>query len=168
VKVRRSTQTDFQNIAAIHAQSWKDLYSDDLPTEFLAEQIDRNLVSSMKSTRTYWNPLADQNTGDWEIISGSDGNLSQLTIAEDSDSGDYTRLTKFKNGYSTEPFGAKSHKYPEEIFVVSGRLYDKAFDLWLEPGFYASRPPGEIHGPFIADGEVVILEMSYPSQSVPY
>ena len=50
--------------------------------------------------------------------------------------------------------------------MVSGRLYDKAFDEWLEPGVYASRPPGEVHGPFIAEGDVVILEMSYPSQSV--
>ncbi len=120
----------------------------------------------MKTTKTYWNPLAEQNSSEWEIIDGSDGNLLQLTIAEDPDSGDYTRLTKFKSGYSTGFFGAKSHEYPEEIFVISGRLYDKAFDLWLEPGFYASRPPGEVHGPFIADGEVVILEISYPSQSL--
>jgi hypothetical protein len=120
----------------------------------------------MKSTRTYWNPLSAESGAEWETIDGSDGNLTQLTIAEDPESGDYTRLTRFKSGYSTESFGAKSHDYPEEIFVVSGRLYDKAFDLWLEPGFYASRPPGEVHGPFIADGEVVILEMSYPSQSI--
>lgn len=118
----------------------------------------------MKSTRTYWNPLTDNNTNEWEIIDGSDGNLLQLRIAEDLKSGDYTRLTKFKSGYSTESSGSKSHEYPEEIFVVSGRLYDKAFDLRLEPGSYASRPPGEVHGPFIADGEVLILEMSYPGK----
>jgi hypothetical protein len=121
----------------------------------------------MKSTRTYWNPLSEENTANWETIDGTDGNLSQLTIAEDPVSGDYTRLTKFKSGYSTKPFGPKSHTYPEEIFVVSGRLYDEAFKMWLEPGYYASRPPGEVHGPFIADGDVVILEMSYPSQSLP-
>jgi hypothetical protein len=120
----------------------------------------------LKSTQTYWNPLDINNRGKWEDIEGSDGNLSQLTIAEDSETGDYTRLTKFRNGYSTKAFGAKSHNYPEEIFVVSGRLYDEAFDMWLEPGFYASRPPHEVHGPFVADGDVVILEMSYPSQSV--
>ena len=120
----------------------------------------------MKSTRTYWNPLDGENSEDWEVIEGSDGNLLQITIAEDPVSGDYTRLTKFKNGYSSKAFGAKSHDYPEEIFVVSGRLYDEAFDVWLEKGCYASRPPGELHGPFIADGDVVILEISYPSQSV--
>lgn len=120
----------------------------------------------MKSSRTYWNPLAPENDAAWEVIEGSGENLSQLTIAEDPESGDYTRLTKFKSGYSTQAFGAKSHDYPEEIFVVSGRLYDEAFDLWLEPGYYANRSPGEIHGPFIADGDVVVLEMSYPSQSI--
>ena len=120
----------------------------------------------MKSTKTYWNPLAVENDAAWEVIEGSDGNLSQLTIAEDPETGDYTRLTKFKDGYSTAAFGAKSHDYPEEIFVVSGRLYDAAFDMWLEPGFYASRPPGEVHGHFIADGNVVVLEISYPSQAI--
>ena len=120
----------------------------------------------MKSTRTYWNPLALKSDRDWEIVPGSEGNISQLTIAEDPETGDYTRLTKFKSGYSTEAFGTKSHNYPEEIFVVSGHLYDKAFDLWLKPGYYASRPPGEVHGHFIADGDVVILEISYPSQAI--
>lgn len=119
----------------------------------------------MKSTALYWNPLSAENFGYWEAIEGSDGNLMQLTIAEDSESGDYTRLTKFNDGYDTQCFGSKSHSYPEEIFVVSGRLYDAAFDMWLEPGHYASRPPGEVHGPFKADGDVVILEMSYPSQA---
>ena len=120
----------------------------------------------MKSTQTYWNPLDIQNTEMWEDIEGSDGNLQQLTIAQDLETGDYTRLTKFKAGYSTKAYGAKSHDYPEEIFVVTGRLYDEAFDMWLEAGCYASRPPHEVHGPFVAGKEdVVILEMSYPSQA---
>ena len=73
---------------------------------------------------------------------------------------------EFKDGYSTDSFGAKSHDYSEEIFIVSGRVYDKAFEQWLETGTYASRPPDEVHGPFIADGDVLIMEMSYPSQSI--
>lgn len=120
----------------------------------------------MKSTSTYWNPLEADNFAKWEDIEGSDGNLKQLTLAEDPDTGDYTRLTWFRDGYSTHRFGARSHDYPEEIFVVSGELYDEAFDLWLTPGSYASRPPGEVHGPFKARGDVVIYESSFPSQSV--
>lgn len=121
----------------------------------------------MKSTSTYWNPLDLSNSEQWQEVEGSNGNILELTIAEDCETGDYTRLTKFKNGYSTDIFGAKSHDYPEEIFIVSGRVYDKAFEQWLETGTYASRPPGEVHGPFVADGDVLIMEMSYPSQSIP-
>jgi hypothetical protein len=52
------------------------------------------------------------------------------------------------------------------VFIVSGRLHDKAFDIWLEAGHYASRPPGEIHGPFKTDIGCVVLEMSFPNRVV--
>ncbi len=120
----------------------------------------------MKTTQTYWNPLDIKNAQKWEDVEGTEGNLQQLTIAHDLQSGDYTRLTMFKDGYDTKAFGPKSHIYPEEIFVVSGRLYDEAFGIWLEAGYYASRPPHEVHGPFIADGDVIILEISFISQSL--
>ena len=119
-----------------------------------------------KSTVTYWNALDNSNDEKWEVIEGTDGQLEQLTLAIDEKNGDYTRLTHFKAGADTKAFGAKNHEYPEEIFIIKGRLYDEAFDKWLEVGDYASRPPGEVHGPFIAEEECVVLEMSYPSQSV--
>ena len=119
----------------------------------------------MKSTTTYINPLMLPDLAQWHEIEGSNGELFELTLAEDPHNGDYTRLTYFKDGCDTNCYGPKSHTYPEEIFVVKGRLYDAAFDLWLEAGHYASRPPGELHGPFKAQGDVVILEMSYPSQA---
>jgi hypothetical protein len=119
-----------------------------------------------KSTATYWNVLSSKNANKWEPIEGSDGMLEQLTLAMDSVTGDYTRLTRFQTGADTKQFGAKSHDYPEEIYIISGRLYDEAFDLWLEAGHYASRPPGEVHGPFICEEECLVLEVSHPSQTV--
>jgi len=118
-----------------------------------------------KTTITYWNALDERNIDKWETIEGSDGQLEQLTLAIDEVTGDYTRLTRFKTGANTMAFGAKCHDYPEEIMIIKGRLYDEAFDKWLEPGDYASRPPGEMHGPFKAEEECIVLEMSYPSQS---
>ena len=44
MKIRRAAQSDFQSIAAIHAESWKDSYADDLPATFLTGRIDRVLV----------------------------------------------------------------------------------------------------------------------------
>jgi len=119
-----------------------------------------------KTTVTYWNALDKSNNDKWEVIEDTDGQLEQLTLAIDEVTGDYTRLTKFKAEANTKSFGAKSHNYPEEIMIIKGRLYDKAFDKWLETGDYASRPPGELHGPFVAKEECIVLEMSYPSQSI--
>jgi len=118
-----------------------------------------------KTTTEYWDPLAPENDGRWEVIEGTEGLLEQLTLALDETTGDYTRLTRFKSGADTRAFGVKGHGYLEEIFVVKGRLYDAAFDHWLTPGEYASRPLGECHGPFQTDEECIVLEVSYPSQA---
>lgn len=117
-----------------------------------------------KTTVTYWNPLSLENNGKWQSIEGLEGIAEQLTLSIDESSGEYTRLTRFYPGADTTPFGAKSHEYPEEIFVVSGRLHDGAFDMWLETGHYASRPPGELHGPFKTEEGCVVLEISFPNK----
>ncbi len=118
-----------------------------------------------KSTATYWNVLTEANKNKWETIPETNGMLEQLTLAIDEFSGDYTRLTRFKKGANTKEFGGKYHDYPEEIYIICGRLYDEAFDMWLEAGHFASRPPGEVHGPFTCEEECLVLEVSYPSQS---
>ena len=118
-----------------------------------------------KSTITYWNPLRSDNDSAWQPIEGMDQYAEELTLSIDENTGDYTRLTRFQPGADTSSFGAKSHSYPEEIMIMEGRLYDQAFDKWLEAGDYASRPPGEIHGPFKTDEGCIVLEISYPGQS---
>ena len=118
-----------------------------------------------KSTQTYWNPLVADNNERWKPVEGLEGFAEELTLAIDEKTGDYTRLTRFKPGLDTSSFGPKSHDYPEEIMIIQGRLYDSAFDRWLEVGDYASRPPGEVHGPFKTNDGCVVLEMSFPSQA---
>lgn len=119
-----------------------------------------------KTTRTYYNPLSDQHRADWQPIEGLEGMAEELTLAVDEQTGHYTRLTRFAPGTDTSAFGSKSHDYPEEVFIVEGSLYDAAFNRWLYKGDYASRPPGEAHGPFRTEEGCLVLEMSYPSQSV--
>ena len=99
-----------------------------------------------------------------ESIQGMEGFAEELTLSINNETGEYTRLTRFQPGADTASFGAKSHIYPEEIFVISGRLYDEAFDIWLESGHYASRPPGELHGPFKTEEGCVVLEISFPNK----
>jgi hypothetical protein len=117
-----------------------------------------------KSIATYWNPLSPENSGKWMPVAGLEGMAEELTLSIDPGTGEYTRLTRFLAGADTTPFGGKSHPYPEELFIVSGRLHDAAFNRWLEPGDYASRPPGEPHGPFRTDQGCVVLEVSFPNR----
>ena len=119
-----------------------------------------------KTTRTYWNSLSSEHEGDWQPIEGLEGVAEELTLAVDHETGDYTRLTRFAPGADTSPVGAKTHNYPEEIFIIEGRLHDAAFDRWLSKGDYASRPPGEAHGPFRTEEGCLVLEISHPSQSI--
>ena len=74
-----------------------------------------------------------------------------------------TRFTRFRAGADATLCGGKSHEYPEEVFVVSGRLYDQAFTMWLETGDDARRPPGEVHGPFRSEEGCVAREISCPN-----
>jgi hypothetical protein len=117
-----------------------------------------------KSTATYWNPLAPENQDWWKPVEGLRGIAEELTLSVDEFSGEYTRLTRFFPGADTTKFGGKSHEHPEEILILSGSLYDAAFDFWLETGYYASRPPGEVHGPFRTTDGCVVLEVSYPNK----
>ena len=119
-----------------------------------------------KTTVEYWNPLNPVNSGKWKAVEGLEGIAEELTLSIDRETGEYTRLTRFLPGADTTAFGGKSHEYPEEVFIVSGRLYDAAFDLWLEAGHYASRPPGESHGPFRTDVGCMVLEVSFPNKRV--
>ena len=117
-----------------------------------------------KSTNSYFNALLPENADKWEVIDGTDALVEFYTLAVDGN-GDYTRLTRFKAGANTSAFGAISHLYPEEVMIISGRMYDASVKKWLETGDYASRPPHELHGPFKTDVECIVLEMSYPSHS---
>jgi hypothetical protein len=118
-----------------------------------------------KTTATYWNTLAVGADSQWSAVPGMEGIAEELLLSIDPESAEYTKLTRFLPGADTSPFGAKSHAYPEEIFIVSGRLYDAAFDLWLEPGCYASRRAFEVHGPFRTDEGAVVLEVSFPNRA---
>jgi ChrR Cupin-like domain len=119
-----------------------------------------------KSTTTYWNPVAPDRRTRWTSIKGLEGMAEEITLSIDPVTGEYTRLTRFLPGADSSTFWGKTHVYPEEIFIVSGRLYDQAFDRWLEAGDYASRPPGERHGPFKTDVGCVVIEVSFPNRVV--
>jgi hypothetical protein len=117
-----------------------------------------------KSTVAYWNPLAAGAEHLWRWLEGLEGRVQELVLSQDIATGEITRLTRFLPGADTLAFGGKAHPFPEEILIVSGRLFDEAFGIWLEQGHYASRPPGEVHGPFRTDEGCLVLDLSFPQR----
>ncbi len=117
-----------------------------------------------KTTCTYWNPLDGEQQHRWRWLEGLEGQVEELILSHDSTTGEFTRLTRFHPGSDTSSFGATVHAYPEEILIVSGRLWDAAFGMWLDTGHYASRPSGEVHGPFRSDAGCVVLDVSFPQR----
>ncbi|HEC09467.1 MAG TPA: hypothetical protein ENI86_07860 [Acidimicrobiales bacterium] len=112
----------------------------------------------------YWNPLAPESADRWHPVSGLEGRAEELTLHEDPALGTYTRLTRFLPGADTTEFGGKSHTYPEQVMILSGRLYDEAVGRWLTAGDYVARPPGQWHGPFRTETGCVVLEVSFPGR----
>jgi len=72
MKIRHAKQSDHKGIAAIHAESWKNAYSDVLPAEFLAGQIDRDFDS-------HWSEIQIQN-GDILLVAEEDSLLGFVAV----------------------------------------------------------------------------------------
>ena len=117
-----------------------------------------------KTTAVYWNTLSSEAKARWVPVPGMEGIAKELLLSVDPATEEYTKLTRFLPGRDTTALGPKIHAYPEEIFVVSGRLHDAALDRWLGPGDYFSRGPFEVHGPFRTDEGAVVLEVSFPQR----
>jgi hypothetical protein len=118
-----------------------------------------------KTTATCWNTLSSEAGARWVPVPGMAGIAEELLLSVDPTTEEYTKLTRFLPGCDTTALGPKIHPYPEEIFVVGGRIYDATFDRWLEPGDYISRGPFEAHGPFRTDEGAVVLEVSFPQRT---
>lgn len=121
------------------------------------------LANHGKSTTIYWNPLNPANRAQWTPAKGLEHMAEELPLSTDPETGEYTRLTRFHAGADTTALGGKSHRYPEEVFIVSGRLYDHAFGKWLETGALLGKQVGDTVNfvtPATTD-EVEILEIDY-------
>ena len=72
MKIRRATQSDLQEIAAIHIESWKDSYSDALPSEFFAEHINREF-------ERHWSKIEIQNK-DIVLVAGENSLVGFVAV----------------------------------------------------------------------------------------
>lgn len=97
-------------------------------------------------------------TAQWRPISGRAEGISELILASDPDTGDYTRLMRFEPGADSSANGVLTHDFWEEVYIVTGDLTDLRLDETFTAGMYACRPPGMAHGPWRSEQGVLMVE----------
>lgn len=98
-------------------------------------------------------------TNPW--VERSPGNDAQV-LSVDEETGDFVRLSRLGPDVDTSPQGQQRHACWEEVYIVSGSVYDIGLDQWFHAGMYAVRAPGMPHGPWRSGPEgALMLEMRY-------
>jgi hypothetical protein len=85
--------------------------------------------------------------------------LEELTLSIDEETGEYARLRN-----SSTPFGRKRHEYPEEVFIVRGRLYDRRSACGWKPGTMPADHLERFTVPSPPTVGCVVLELSFPNK----
>jgi hypothetical protein len=70
-------------------------------------------------------------------------------------------LVRWDAGLDTSNVGPVTHEHFEEVLIVSGSMHDLRLRQTFGAGWYASRPPGMVHGPWTTPEGCVMLEIRY-------
>lgn len=103
--------------------------------------------------------------GEWRLVEGGFNGTREKILAYDPETGNYTRLLKFPP--RTVVPDVLTHDFCEEIYVVDGYLTDTTKNITLGKGYYGSRLPGMLHGPYDIPFGCVTMEIRYQDPSKP-
>lgn len=104
---------------------------------------------------------------EWTAVSPGVRGLRERVLAIDVGSGVATRILQFEPGTDTSPLGPQRHPFWEEVYILSGDLYDVILDEVFTAGMYACRPPGMTHGPWRSNQGCLTFEVRYPTGDSP-
>jgi len=96
---------------------------------------------------------------EWTPAPGYESDVDQKLLGHDSQTGNCTRLLRFRPGARSQQ--GLVHDFWEEVYILSGGLVDLTKHRAFTEGSYACRPPGMAHGPYYAPVGCVTLEMRY-------
>ena len=104
----------------------------------------------MKPEFEFFNPL-HSTEHHWRACEGDvTGEIEEMILSVDEETGDFTRLLHFGPGADTSPNGTLTHEVWEEVWIIEGTIEDLRLGKAFGPGQYACRPPGMEHGPWKA------------------
>ncbi|TYJ59216.1 hypothetical protein B9479_000205 [Cryptococcus floricola] len=76
--------------------------------------------------------------------------FAQQILAYDEETGDTTKVVSRDPGHEQHGPPQIHTDFWEEVYILSGSIYDKGLKQWFRAGSYCCRPPGMIHGPYIS------------------
>lgn len=95
--------------------------------------------------------------GKWFRPEGYPEGAEQLTITEDSSTGEFTRFLRFAPG--TQATARLEHTCWEEVYIIDGELICEGKSY--TKGMVAVRPPHMPHGPFSSEIGALMFEVHY-------
>lgn len=101
----------------------------------------------------------------WRPVEGGYNGTMEKILAHDPDTGNYTRLLKFPP--QTEVPEVLTHDFCEEVYIVDGYLTDTQKGLTMAKGYFGSRLPGMVHGPYSIPLGCTTMEIRYQDPSKP-
>ena len=107
----------------------------------------------------------DTETIPWKPIKNSPGQYEKI-LSKDPQTGSFTRLLlsepDFEKCISNEEKSSGRilchEDMWEEVFIVSGTVFDTRLNRTSRAGYYACRPPGMKHGPLFHPAGAVCFE----------
>lgn len=111
--------------------------------------------------------LFDVNTVEWTPVPSKAPGQFEKVLAQDPVTGVASRLLRLEPGCDTSANGVQIHDFWEELYILEGYIIDLSLGQTFHKGFYACRPPGMKHGPWIAPEGCVTFEVRYPAHTPP-
>ena len=96
----------------------------------------------------------------WSPVAGQPG-VSERVLARDDATGTVTRMLRWEPGLDTSAGGPVAHDHVEEVLLLTGSIRDLTLGETFRAGFYACRPPGMVHGPWVTIDGCEMLEITY-------
>jgi hypothetical protein len=96
----------------------------------------------------------------WSDVPGQPG-VSERVLSRDPETGMLTRILRWAPGVDTSASGVAVHDYVEEVLILAGSMRDLTLGETFAAGWYASRPPGMAHGPWVSAEGCEMLEVRY-------
>lgn len=87
------------------------------------------------------------------------GGLSERILSGAAGTPDHTRMLRFEPGTVTTQ--TLRHDFWEEVWIVSGSIFDLRINREFTAGMYACRPPGMAHGPWESPEGCLTFEVRY-------